>query len=170
MRTYLLVCHLAVSHAAHDNLLWMFHGTRLYATIDATFSTAATPIGVNVSSADAHRVRENGEAAASGVTVARANDGTHRYVADTPLPAELGNYQDLPGGPRIPDTPQAKDLRLFGGLDDMTKYRAPRPPAPESPDFEEYLIQVYEQGGNISVNFTEYDTETTWFCLESSPM
>lgn len=52
----------------------------------------------------------------------------------------------------------------------MTKYRAPQPPAPESPDFEEYLIQVYEQGGNNSVNLTEYDTETTWFCLESSLM
>lgn len=124
---------LAVSHAAHDTLLWTFHGTRLYATIDAAFITVATPIGINGSSADAYRAREIGEAAATRVTVARANDGIHRYVAYTPLPAEPGNYRGRPGGPRIPDGPQAQDLRLFGGLDDVTKYRAPPPPTPESP-------------------------------------
>lgn len=161
---------LAVSHAAHDSLLWTFHGTRLYATIDAAFSAVATPIGINASSPDARRAREIGEDAANRVTAARTNDGIHRYVAYTPLPAEPGNYQGRPGGPRIPDTPQAQQLRLFGGLDDVTKYRAPPPPAPESPEFEKFLIQVYEQGGNNSVNRTEYDTETAWFWLESSPM
>lgn len=161
---------LAVSHAAHDSLLWTFHGTRLYATIDAAFAEVATPIGINASSTDAHRARKIGEHAATRVTIARANDGIHRYVAYTPSPAEPGNYQSRPGGPRIPDTPQAQDLRLFGGLDDVAKYRAPPPPGPESPEFEKYLIQVYEQGGNNSVNRTEYDTETAWFWLESSPM
>jgi hypothetical protein len=161
---------LAVSHAAHDSLLWTFHGTRLYATIDAAFAEVATPIGINASSTDAHRARKIGEHAATRVTIARANDGIHRYVAYTPSPAEPGNYQGRPGGPRIPDTPQAQDLRLFGGLDDVAKYRAPPPPGPESPEFEKYLIQVYEQGGNNSVNRTEYDTETAWFWLESSPM
>ena len=104
------------------------------------------------------------------MTVARANDGIHRYVAYTPLPAEPGNYQGRPGGPRIPDTPQAQDLRPFGGLDNVTKYRALPPPAPESPEFEKFLVQVYEQGGNSSVKRTECDTETAWFWLESSPM
>ena len=161
---------LAVSHAAHDSLLWTFHGTRLYATIDAAFATVFTPIGINASSPDASRARKIGEHAATWVTVVRANDGIHRYVAYAPLPTEPGNYQGRPGGPVIPDTPQAQDLRLFGGLDDVTKYRAPPPPAPESPEFEQFLVQVYEQGGNNSVNRTEYDTETAWFWLESSPM
>jgi hypothetical protein len=161
---------LAVSHAAHDTLLWTFHGTRLYATIDVAFSTVAGPIGINASSPEARHALEIGEAAATRVTTARANDGIHRYVAYTPLPAEPGNYQGRPGGPVIPDTPQAQDLRLFGGLDDVTKYRAPPPPAPESPEFEKYLIQVYEQGGNNSANRIDYDTETAWFWLESSPM
>ena len=84
---------LAVSHAAHDSLLWTFHGARLYATIDAAFSTVATTIGINASSADAHRARKIGEDAANRVAVARTNDGIHRYVAYTPLPAEPGNYQ-----------------------------------------------------------------------------
>jgi hypothetical protein len=158
---------LAVSY---DTLLWTFHGTRLYATIDAAFSTVVGPIGINASSPEAHRAREIGEAAATRVATARVNDGIHRYVAYTPLPAEPGSYEGRPGGPVIPDTPQAQNLRLFGGLDDVTKYRAPPPPAPESPEFEEYLTQVYEQGGNNSVNRTEYDTETAWFWLESSPM
>ncbi|KAM0710441.1 hypothetical protein Q7P35_002803 [Cladosporium inversicolor] len=161
---------LAVSHAAHDSLHWTFHGARLYAAIDAAFSAVAIKIGINASSADARRAREIGEDAANRVTAARTNDGMHGYVAYTPLPAEPGNYQGRPGGPRIPDTPQAQQLRLFGGLVDMTKYRAPPPPAPESPEFEKYLIQVYEQGGNNSVNRTEYDTETAWFWLESSPI
>jgi hypothetical protein len=161
---------LAVSHAAHDTLLWTFHGTRLYATIDAAFSTVLGPIGINASSPDAHRARDIGETAATLVTIARANDGIHRYVAYTPLPSKPGSYQGRPGGPVIPDTPQAQDLRLFGGLDDVTKYWAPPPPAPESPEFEKYLIQVYEQGGNNSADRTEYDTETAWFWLESSPM
>ena len=161
---------LAVSHAAHDTLLWTFHGTRLYATIDAAFASVAVSIGINASSPDASRARETGEQAATRVTVARANDGIHRYVAYTPLPAEPGNYQGRPGGPRIQDTPQAQDLRPFGGLDNVTKYRALPPPAPESPEFEKFLVQVCEQGGNSSVKRTECDTETAWFWLESSPM
>jgi hypothetical protein len=151
-------------------LLWTFHGTRLYATIDAAFANVITPIGINASSLDASRARKIGERAATRVTVARVNDGIHRYVAYAPLPTEPGNYQGRPGGPRIRDTPQAQDLRLFGGLDNVTKYRAPPPPAPESPEFEQFLVQVHEQGGNNSVNRAEYDTETAWFWLESSPM
>jgi hypothetical protein len=161
---------LAVSHAAHDTLVWTFHGTRLYATIDAAFASVFGPIGINASSPDAYRARKVGETAATRVTIARADDGIHRYVAYTPLPSAPGNYQGRPGGPVIPDTPQAQNLRLFGGLDDVTKYRAPPPPAPESPEFEKSLIYVYEQGGNNSVNRTEYNTETAWFWVESSPM
>lgn len=161
---------LAVSHAAHDALLWTFHGARLYAAIDSAFSKVLEPIGINANSTDAARARHIGEHAANVVAIARTDDGIHRFVAYTPPSPEPGVYQGRPGGPTIPDTPQAQDLRLFGGLTDVTKYRAPPPPAPNSPEFEEALIQVYKQGGNNSANRTEYDTETAWFWLESSPM
>lgn len=124
---------LAVSHAAHDSLLWTFHGARLYAAIDTAFTRVLEPIGISSNSIDASRARLIGEQAANDVAIARTNDGIHRYIAYTPLPAEPGAYQGRPGGPAIPDTPQAQQLRLFGGLGNVTKYHAP-PPPPPAPD------------------------------------
>lgn len=161
---------LAVSHAAHDSLHWTFHGTRLYATIDQKFSNISKEIGIDLKSPEALRAREIGESASVTATVARANDGIHHYVAYEQQPDEPGLYQARPGGPAIPDTPQAQYLRPFGGLGDISKYRAAPPPAPDGPEFEEFLVQVYEQGGNESSQRTEYDTETAWYWLESSPM
>jgi hypothetical protein len=108
---------LAVSHAAHDTLLWTFHGTRLYATIDAAFSTVFGPIGINASSPEAHRAREIGEYAATRVTIARANDGIHRYVAYTPLPAEPGNFKV---GPEDLPSPTRHKHRIFDCSADWT--------------------------------------------------
>lgn len=141
---------LAVSHAAHDSLHWTFHGTRLYPTIDLRFSTIAKQIGIDLKSDEALHAREIGESAAVTATVARANGGIHHYVAYEQQPEEPGLYQARPGGPAVPDTPQAQFLRPFGGLGDISKYRAPPPPAADSPEFEEFLVQVYEQGGNES--------------------
>lgn len=161
---------LAVSHAAHDTLLWTFHGTRLYALIDAGLRNVLKPIGLDINSDEGKRAREIGEGAATKVTIARADDGISNYVDYQPLPAEPGLYQARPGGPTIPDTPQAQYVRLFGGLGDVKKYRAPPPPAANSSEFEEFLVQVYEQGSVNSTDRSEYDTETAWFWAESSPM
>jgi hypothetical protein len=161
---------LAVSHAAHDSLHWTFHGTRLYATIDQKFSAIAKEIGIDLKSDDGLKARAIGEHASLTVTVARANDGIHHYVAYEQLPEEPGLYQGRPGGPAIPDTPQAQYLRPFGGIGDIAKYRAPPPPAIGSPEYENFVIQVYEQGGNESTHRSDYDTETAWYWLESSPM
>lgn len=129
---YLEFQQLAVSHAAHDTLLWTFHGTRLYAPIDARLRDVLEPIGPETNSDDGKRARKIGEDAATRVTVARADDGIHHYFDYQPLPAEPGLYQPRPGGPTVPDTPQSQHLCLFGGLGDVKKYRAPPPPATNS--------------------------------------
>lgn len=41
---------LAVSHAAHDTLLWTFHGTRLYATINSKIRYVIPLIGLDPAS------------------------------------------------------------------------------------------------------------------------
>ncbi|KAK6438916.1 hypothetical protein LTR95_004874 [Oleoguttula sp. CCFEE 5521] len=160
---------LAVSYAAHDSLVWTFHGTRLYPTIDAAFAAVFTPIGISANSSDNAHARAIGEAAAVKVTTARSDDGINRYVPYTPQPNLPGSYQARPGGPTIPDTPQAQYLRFFAGLGIVKRYRAPPPPAPNSPEFEKYLIQVYQQGRNDSTYRSVYDTDTAWYWTESSP-
>jgi hypothetical protein len=161
---------LAVSFAAHDTLLWTFHGTRNYAPVDASFRRVLEPIGIALNSSDGAKARKIGEAAAVKVARAREDDGIHHYYHYAALPPLPGNYQPRPGGPAIPDTPQAQHLRLFGGLGDVAKYRAPPPPRPNSTEFEEFLVQVFEQGGVNSTHRTAYDTETAWYWRESSPM
>nr|OQO20366.1 hypothetical protein B0A51_12543 [Rachicladosporium sp. CCFEE 5018] len=161
---------LAVSYAAHDSLVWTFHGTRLYPTIDAAFAAVFTPIGIPANSSENARARAIGEAAAIKVTAARSDDSINRYVPYARQPNSPGRYQARPGGPTIPDTPQAQYLRLFGGLGNVKRYRAPPPPAPSSPEFEGYLNQVYQQGRNDSSYRTVYDTDTAWYWTESSPI
>lgn len=161
---------LAVSFAAHDALLWTFHGTRNYAPVDASFRRVVAPIGIELKSEAGKRARRVGEGAAVKVTRAREDDGIHHYFDYQALPVAPGKYQPRPGGAAVPDTPQASHLRLFGGLGDVSKYRAPPPPAPGSPEFEEYLIQVFELGGVNSTKRTAHDTETAWYWRESSPM
>jgi hypothetical protein len=106
---------LAVSFAAHDSLLWTFHGTRNYAPVDASFRGVIEPIGIKLDSEEGKKARKIGEAASVKVTRAREDDGIHHYYDYKPLPAQPGKYQPRPGGPAIPDTPQVsfKSLRCW---------------------------------------------------------
>ncbi|CAI6336703.1 unnamed protein product [Periconia digitata] len=161
---------LAVSHAAHDSLLWTFHGTRLYATVNSKLKAVLGPIGLNASSPEATAATEIGRDAARTVLTARADDGINYFVDYEQRPAAPGVYQATPGGSPIPDTPQAQFLRLFGGLGDVTRFRAPPPPNATSPEYEPYLDYVKAQGARNSTVRTPYDTETAYFWRESSPI
>lgn len=159
---------LAVSHAAHDSLLWVFHGTRLYATVNSKLKAILPAIGLN--GTDSIKAIEYGREAARRVVVARADDGINYFVDYTPRPALPGVYQATPGGQPIPDTPQAQFIRLFGGLGDVKKYRAPAPPNVTTPAYEPFLEQVRTQGARNSTVRKPYDTETAYFWRESSPI
>lgn len=161
---------LAVSHAAHDTLLWTFHGTRLYATVNSKLKAVLDPIGLDPSSPDGISARDIGREAARTVVVARADDGINYFVDYTQKPAAPGVYQATPGGSPIPDTPQAQFVRLFGGLGDVKRFRAPPPPNVTSPEYEPYLNFVKAQGARNSTVRKAFDTETAYFWRESSPM
>lgn len=161
---------LAVSHAAHDTLLWTFHGTRLYATVNSKLKAVLEPIGLGADTTDAVDAAEIGREAARTVVVARADDGINYFVDYDVRPAEPGVYQPTPGGQPVPDTPQAQFIRLFGGLGDVTRFRAPPPPNATSPEYEPFLDFVKEQGARNSTVREPYDTETAYFWRESSPM
>lgn len=83
---------LAVSHAAHDSLVWTFHGTRLYATINSKLKAVLAAIGLDPKSSDGQRAIKIGRHAAKKVVTARADDGINNFVDYTPLPAYPGNY------------------------------------------------------------------------------
>ena len=169
-REPLAVQQLAVSHAAHDALLWTFHGTRLYATVDSKLRAVLPVIGVDASSAAGINAIEIGRKAAKKVVVARTGDGINNFVDYIPRPASPGVYQQTPGGQPIPDTPQAEFIRLFGGLSDVARFRAPPPSKPDSAEFEAALGFVKAQGARDSTFRKEYDTQTAYFWRESSPM
>jgi hypothetical protein len=161
---------LAVSHAAHDALLWTFHGTRLYATVNSKLKAVLDPIGLNASSPEAVRATQIGREAARRVVVVRADDGINEFVDYTQQPAAPGVYQATPGGGTVPDTPQAQFIRLFGGVGDVTRFRAPPPPDVRSDEYEPYLEFVRTQGERNSSVRQQYDTETAYLWRESSPM
>ncbi|PSN59912.1 acid phosphatase/Vanadium-dependent haloperoxidase [Corynespora cassiicola Philippines] len=161
---------LAVSHAAHDSLLWTFHGTRLYATVNSKLKAILGPIGLNASSPEATKATTIGREAARTVVIARADDGINYFVDYDQQPALPGVYQATPGGQPIPDTPQARFIRLFGGVGDVTRFRAPPPPNATSPEYEPFLDQVKSQGARNSTVRTPYDTETAYYWRESSPI
>lgn len=100
----------------------------------------------------------------------RADDGINNFVDYVQQPALPGVYQATPGGSPIPDTPQAQFIRLFGGVGDVKKFRAPTPPSVNSSGYEVYFDYVKSQGNRNSTVRKAYDTETAYFWRESSPM
>lgn len=161
---------LAVSHAAHDTLLWVFHGTRLYATVDSKLKAVLPSIGLDSTSATALQAVKIGRQAARRAIAARADDGILNFVDYAQQPGYPGVYEATPGGQPIPDVPQAQFIRPFGGLGDIRRFRAPPPPNVNSSEYEATLIQVKEQGLRTSTVRTPYDTETAYYWRESSPM
>lgn len=159
---------LAVSHAAHDALSWTFHGVTLGGTIDAALRRLLPDIGIDKTSRDYDKAVKIGQKSAVKVTRARAGDKIDTFVDYTHGPAEPGVYQPTPGGRPLPDTPQAQFIRPFGGIDDISKFRAPAPPKAIEEGYEDWVVEVYELGGRQSTNRTEDQTNIAYFWLESS--
>lgn len=116
------------------------------------------------------RAASIGRKAAIRVTNARQDDRLNNFVNYVYESMEPGVYQMTPGGLSAPDTPQARYLRTFGGLGDVTRFRAPAPPAIDSPEYEHILNFVKEQGERNSTARSTYNNETAFFWRESSPI
>jgi hypothetical protein len=115
---------LVVSHVAHDTLIWTFHGTRLCTTINSKLNTVIGPIGLDSISASGKNALSIGRESARKVAVARADDGINYFIDYTKQAALPGVYQATPGGYPIPGKPQARHVRLFGGVGDVTRFTA----------------------------------------------
>jgi hypothetical protein len=162
---------LAVSHAAHNTLSWLFHGTRNFAPTDAALETVQTAIGLDPTSDEGAQAIAVGKAAARKFAYGRADDGSNDYVAYVFGPLNPGVYQATPGGNPLPDTPQAQFVTLFAGVGNVTQFDLPPPPVPTAAgsDYQGYLLYVKEQGEWNSTVRTPFDTDTAYFWRESSP-
>ena len=159
---------LAVSHAAHNSLLWVFHGTRLYNPIDAALRAITPRIGLDPTSAKGKDAIRTGQAAASKAAAARADDKITNFVDFAYGPKEPGVYQQSPGSNPFPDTPQARYVTPFAALGDITRFRAPPPPRTDSVEYEAQILYVKEIGELNSTARSAYDTDTAYFWRESS--
>jgi len=158
---------LAVSHAAHNALAWVFHGTRNYAGVDAALKAVLAPIGVN-DTAVAEQARRVGRRAALEVVTARTGDRIDDFVDYVYGPVRPGVYQLTPGAAPAPDTPQAVYLKTWAGLGNITRFRAPPPPNVTDRSYEAYLDYVKAQGSLNSTVRKAFDTDTAYFWRESS--
>jgi hypothetical protein len=159
---------LAISHAAHNSILWVFHGSRLYNAVDAALRAVIPAIGLDPNSNKGKEAARTGQAAAAKVAQARADDKLTNFVDFTYGPKEPGVFQQSPGSNPYPDTPQARFVTPFAGLGDISRFRPPPPPKTNSKEYETELIYVKEQGELGSTVRTPYDTDTAYFWRESS--
>ena len=160
---------LAVSHAAHNSLQWAFHGTRNFLPTDQSLKAILDPIGIVANTSEGLQAENVGKYAARIVALARTDDGSNDYVNYEFGPKLPGVYQQTPGGAVVPDTPQARYVRLWANLGDVTQYQAAPPPSVYGPDYEAALLRVKTQGEQNSTVRTPYDTDTAYFWRESSP-
>ncbi|KAK3362457.1 phosphatidic acid phosphatase type 2/haloperoxidase [Lasiosphaeria hispida] len=159
---------LAVSHAAHNAIVYVFHGTRNYGATDAALRSVVPAIGLDPNSTDGREAVKRGRKAASKVVSARADDGINNFVDYVFSPKYPLAYQATPGSAAIPDTPQARFVKPFAALGDLTRFRAPPPPNVTAKEYETHLVYVKAQGGLNSTVRTAYDTDTAYFWRESS--
>lgn len=159
---------LAVSHAAHNAVLWVFHGTRLYNAVNAALRALVPLIGLDPNSAKGKEAIRTGQSAAARVAHARSDDKITNFVDFAYGPQNPGVYQQSPGANAFPDVPQARFIRPFAALGDITRFRAPPPPRTDSEEYEAQVLYVKEQGSLNSTARTQYDTDTAYFWRESS--
>lgn len=158
---------MAVSHAAHNALVWLFHGTRNYGPTNAALRRVLPLIGPFATANDSAAAVAAGRSAAQRVVTARADDGINDFVDYVYGPQEPGVYQNASVG-QFPDTPQARFVRLFAAVGDVVQFELPPPPSPSSPGYEDFLETVRVQGERNSTVRRPFDTETAYFWRESS--
>jgi len=159
---------LAVSHAAHNAILFAFQGTRVYNAADASLRAVLPAIGLASNSSAGKDAIRRGQKAAAKVAEARAGDGLNNFFDFSFGPKNPGIYQQTPSGNSFPDTPQAQFVRPFGGLVNLTRFRAPPPPKITDKEYETHVKYVKEQGAQNSTARTAFDTDTAYFWRESS--
>jgi hypothetical protein len=160
---------LAISHAAYDSLTCTFHGTRNFGKIFKAAQDILEKIGISEEEEEYARAVAIGRKPALKVTTARQDDGINNFINYVYQPATPGVYQRTPGPAFVaPDTPQARYLRPFGGLQNITRFCAPPPPSLNSLVYEAFLNCTKAQGERNSTTRTPYDTETAFFWRETS--
>ncbi|TID16480.1 acid phosphatase/Vanadium-dependent haloperoxidase [Venturia nashicola] len=159
---------LAVSVAAHNSLIWAFHGTRNYAATDAALKAVLGPIGLDPATTgkDAATI---GKLAARAIISARSDDGANDFVDYVFGPKDPGVYQATPGGSPVPDTPEFRFVRLFAAVGNVSQFTVPDPPKVSDPAYEGYVAYVKAHGERNSSVRTPHDTDTAYFWRESSP-
>jgi hypothetical protein len=162
---------IAVSYAAHNALVWVFHGTRLYPYIDNALKTIQTQILATAGSFNRTEAISIGRHAALEVIGSRTDDGLNEFVDYEYGPPVPGVYQlttkgyDLP-----PDDPQVPYVKLFGIRKPALSYLAPPPPSVNDTSYEGYIAYVKAIGGMTSTTRTREQTEIALFWRESAPM
>jgi hypothetical protein len=68
----------------------------------------------------------------------------------------------------LPDTPNARFVRPFGGIGDITDFRIPAPPSATAPGYDKWVLEILEVGNLTSEARTADETEIAYFWLESS--
>lgn len=159
---------LAVSHAAHNALIWLFHGTRNYNAVDASLRSITPQIGLDPASPAGKKAVALGRAAAGKVAKARADDGINDFVDYVYGNKTPGVYQTTPGGSAFPDTPQAPFVRPWAGIGDIAAFRGPPPLPISDPKYEADVLELKEIGAQNSTKRTAYQTDTAYFWRESS--
>ena len=149
-------------------MFWTFHGARVNNEIDNALRAVLGPIGIKQSSKTYEKAAKIGQRAAAKITAKRADDKLNNFVDYVIPPPKPGNYQPTPGGRPLPDTPQAVYLRPFGGIKDISKFRAPEPPKATGKGYEKYVVEILDLGGVNSTERTEDETEIAYFWRESS--
>lgn len=162
---------LAVSHAAHDALAWVFHGTRLYPAIDNALKTIQTQILAGGNSFSESEAIAIGRVAALEETSSRMGDGINNFVDYEYGPSVPGVYQVTTKNYSLPpDDPQIPFVKFFAIQKPATAYLAPPPPAVHDPIYEGYLNYTKTVGGTHSTTRTQDQTDTALFWRESAPM
>ncbi|KAI9772199.1 MAG: hypothetical protein M1839_002517 [Geoglossum umbratile] len=162
---------IAVSHAAHNALAWIFRGTRLYPYIDQALKTIQTQILATASPLNLTEATLAGRHAARDVSILRADDGLNDFVDYTFGPPVPGVYQLTVNGYGLPpDDPQVPFVNMFATGKPAMTYLAPPPPSVNSTPYESFLAHVKAIGSSDSISRTQEQTDIALFWRESAPM
>jgi hypothetical protein len=163
---------IAVSHAAHNTLTWIFHGTRLYPYIDQALKAIQTNILATAGPFNQTEATLAGRRAAREIIISRAgDDGMNDFVDYTFGPPVPGVYQPTSSGYYLPpDGPQIPFENMFATGKPPMAYLAPQPPSVNSTSYESFLAYAKAIGAFDSTNRTQEQTNIALFWRESAPM
>jgi hypothetical protein len=161
----------AVSHAAHNSLGWIFHGYRLSPYIDNVLKIIQTDILASGGFINLANAISDGQQAAKAVITARSDDGLNNFIDYAFGPVNPGIYQlTLTGYGLPPDGPQVPYMRMFANHKAASSYLAPVPPQVTDNTYEAYLEYSKDIGSVNSTLRTPDQTDIALFWREGAPM